>query len=242
MRTIALVPARLESTRLEKKLLRLISDTPLVVLTARNLLNSKLFNEVCVVTDSDEIIEVLKKYSIKFFKSSKHYETGTDRISEFVNNFNCDLIINVQGDEPFINKSDLNLIIQNFKEDYKNEIEAISLKTLIKNDNEINNPNNVKVITDNNSYAIYFSRFALPYNRLGNEIKYYKHVGIYAFRKKALLKFSNLKKSELEKSEMIEAIRFVENGMKIKILEVKNNYIGIDTIEDLKKARKKFND
>ena len=242
MRTIALVPARLESTRLEKKLLRLISDTPLVVLTARNLLNSKLFNEVCVVTDSDEIIEVLKKYSIRFFKSSKHYETGTDRISEFVNNFNCDLIINVQGDEPFINKSDLNLIIQNFKEDYKNEIEAISLKTLIKNDNEINNPNNVKVITDNNSYAIYFSRLALPYNRLGNEIKYYKHVGIYAFRKKALLKFSNLKKSELEKSEMIEAIRFVENGMKIKILEVKNNYIGIDTIEDLVKARKKFND
>ena len=242
MRSIALVPARLESTRLEKKLLRLISDTPLVVLTAKNLLNSKLFNEVCVVTDSDEIIEVLKKYSIRFFKSSKHYETGTDRISEFVNNFNCDLIINVQGDEPFINKSDLNLIIQNFKEDYKNEIEAISLKTLIKNDNEINNPNNVKVITDNNSNAIYFSRFPLPYNRLGNEIKYYKHVGIYAFRKKALLKFSNLKKSELEKSEMIEAIRFVENGMKIKILEVKNNYIGIDTIEDLIKARKKFHD
>ncbi len=242
MRTIALVPARLESTRLEKKLLRLISDTPLVVLTAKNLLNSKLFNEVCVVTDSDEIIEVLKKYSIRFFKSSKHYETGTDRISEFVNNFNCDLIINVQGDEPFINKSDLNLIIQNFKEDYKNEIEAISLKTLIKNDNEINNPNNVKVITDNNSNAIYFSRLALPFNRLGNEIKYYKHIGIYAFRKKALLKFSNLKKSKLEKSEMIEAIRFVENGMKIKILEVKNNYIGIDTIEDLVKARKKFND
>ena len=127
MRTIALVPARLESTRLEKKLLRLISDTPLVVLTAKNLLNSKLFNEVCVVTDSDEIIEVLKKYSIRFFKSSKHYETGTDRISEFVNNFNCDLIINVQGDEPFINKSDLNLIIQNFKEDYKNEIEATGI-------------------------------------------------------------------------------------------------------------------
>lgn len=242
MRTIALVPARLESTRLEKKLLRLISDTPLVVLTAKNLLKSKLFNEVFVVTDSDEIIEVLKKYSIRFFKSSKHYETGTDRISEFANKFNCDLIINVQGDEPFINKSDLNLIIHNFKNDYKNEIEAISLKTLIKNDNEINDPNNVKVITDNNSNAIYFSRLPLPYNRHGNEIKYYKHVGIYAFRKKALIKFSNLKKSKLEKAEMIEAIRFIENGMKIKILEVKNNYIGIDTIEDLTKARKMFND
>ena len=242
MRTIALVPARLESTRLEKKLLRLISDTPLVVLTARNLLNSKLFNEVCVVTDSDEIIEVLKKYSIKFFKSSKHYETGTDRISEFVNNFNCDIIINVQGDEPFINKSDLNLIIQHFKKDYKNEIEAISLKTRIKNDIEINNPNNVKVITDNNSNAICFSRMPLPYNRSGNDIKYYKHIGIYAFRKKALHKFSKLKKSKLEKAEMIEAMRFVENEMKIKILEVKNNYVGIDTIEDLIKARKMFND
>ena len=242
MRTIALVPARLESSRLEKKLLRLISDTPLVVLTAKNLLKSKLFNEVCVVTDSDEIIEVLKKYSIKFFKSSKHYETGTDRISEFVNNFNCDIIINVQGDEPFINKSDLNLIIQYFKKDYKNEIEAISLKTRIKNDIEINNPNNVKVITDNNSNAICFSRMPLPYNRSGNDIKYYKHIGIYAFRKKALHKFSKLKKSKLEKAEMIEAMRFVENEMKIKILEVKNNYVGIDTIEDLIKARKMFND
>ncbi len=242
MRTIALVPARLESSRLEKKLLRLISDTPLVVLTAKNLLKSKLFNEVCVVTDSDEIIEVLKKYSIKFFKSSKHYETGTDRISEFVNNFNCDIIINVQGDEPFINKSDLNLIIQHFKKDYKKEIQAISLKTLIKNDSEINNPNNVKVITDNNSNAICFSRMPLPYNRSGNDIKYYKHIGIYAFRKKALHKFSNLKKSKLEIAEMIEAMRFVENGMKIKILEVKNNYVGIDTIEDLIKARKMFND
>tara|TARA_B100001027_G_scaffold31598_1_gene19036 strand:+ start:73 stop:801 length:729 start_codon:yes stop_codon:yes gene_type:complete len=242
VRTIALVPARLESSRLEKKLLRLISDTPLVVLTAKNLLKSKLFNEVCVVTDSDEIIEVLKKYSIKFFKSSKHYETGTDRISEFVNNFNCDIIINVQGDEPFINKSDLNLIIQHFKKDYKKEIQAISLKTLIKNDSEINNPNNVKVITDNNSNAICFSRMPLPYNRSGNDIKYYKHIGIYAFRKKALHKFSNLKKSKLEIAEMIEAMRFVENGMKIKILEVKNNYVGIDTIEDLIKARKMFND
>ena len=242
MRTIALVPARLESSRLEKKLLRLISDTPLVVLTAKNLLKSKLFNEVCVVTDSDEIIEVLKKYSIKFFKSSKHYETGTDRISEFVNNFNCDIIINVQGDEPFINKSDLNLIIQHFKKDYKKEIQAISLKTLIKNDSEINNPNNVKVITDNNSNAICFSRMPLPYNRSGNDIKYYKHIGIYAFRKKALHKFSKLKKSKLEKAEMIEAMRFVENEMKIKILEVKNNYVGIDTIEDLIKARKMFND
>ena len=242
MRTIALVPSRPESSRLEKKLLRLISDTALVVLTAKNLLKSKLFNEVCVVTDSDEIIEVLKKYSIKFFKSSKHYETGTDRISEFVNNFNCDIIINVQGDEPFINKSDLNLIIQHFKKDYKKEIQAISLKTLIKNDSEINNPNNVKVITDNNSNAICFSRMPLPYNRSGNDIKYYKHIGIYAFRKKALHKFSKLKKSKLEKAEMIEAMRFVENEMKIKILEVKNNYVGIDTIEDLIKARKMFND
>jgi 3-deoxy-manno-octulosonate cytidylyltransferase (CMP-KDO synthetase) len=242
VRTIALVPARLESTRLEKKLLSLISNTPLIVLTVKNLINSKLFDEVCVITDSDEIIDILIKYSIKFFKSKGNHDTGTDRISEFANKFNCDVIINVQGDEPFINKSDLNLIINNFKNDNTNEIEAISLKTNIKNIDEIEDSSNVKVITDSNSNAIYFSRNPIPHNRSGNNVKYFKHIGVYAFRKNALIKFSKLKKSKLEQAEMIEAIRFIDNGMKIKILEVFNNYIGIDTIEDLKKARKIFND
>ena len=128
MRTVALVPARLESTRLEKKLLRSISDLPLIVLTSKNLISSNLFDDVCVVTDSDEIIDVLKKHSINYLKSTKVYETGTDRIAEFANNFDCEIIINVQGDEPFINKDDLKLIINTFKEDLENKIDVISLK------------------------------------------------------------------------------------------------------------------
>ena len=242
MKIVAMIPARYDSERLPGKLMMDLGGIPIILRTYQNVIRSGLFDDVFVITDSEMIFRLIKKNGGNVFMSSVKHDNGSDRIAEFASKINSDLILNVQGDEPFINKSDLNLIIQNFKEDYKNEIEAISLKTRIKNDNEINNPNNVKVITDNNSNAIYFSRLALPYNRLGNEIKYYKHVGIYAFRKKALLKFSNLKKSELEKSEMIEALRFVENGMKIKILEVKNNYIGIDTIEDLIKARKKFND
>ena len=242
MRTVALVPARLESTRLEKKLLRSISDLPLIVLTSKNLISSNLFDDVCVVTDSDEIVDVLKKHSINYLKSTKVYETGTDRIAEFANNFDCEIIINVQGDEPFINKDDLKLIINTFKEDLEINIDVISLKKELINDDEIKNPNNVKVICDNDSNAIYFSRKALPYNRSRSNLKHYKHIGLYAFRKKALLSFSKLKKSVLEKAEMIEAIRFIESGIKIKILEVFNEYISIDTIEDLKRAKKKFND
>ena len=136
----------------------------------------------------------------------------------------------------------MKLIINTFKEDLENKIDVISLKREISNMDDLDNPNNVKVICDNDSNAIYFSRKALPYNRSKSNLKHYKHIGVYAFRKKALFSFSKLKKSVLEKAEMIEAIRFIENGIKIKILEVFNEYISIDTIEDLKRAKKILND
>ena len=136
----------------------------------------------------------------------------------------------------------MKLIINTFKEDLENKIDVISLKREISNMDDLENPNNVKVICDNDSNAIYFSRKALPYNRSKSNLKHYKHIGVYAFRKKALFSFSKLKKSVLEKAEMIEAIRFIENGIKIKILEVFNEYISIDTIEDLKRVKKILND
>ena len=136
----------------------------------------------------------------------------------------------------------MKLIINTFKEDLENKIDVISLKREIFNMDDLDNPNNVKVICDNDSNAIYFSRKALPYNRSKSNLKHYKHIGVYAFRKKALFSFSKLKKSVLEKAEMIEAIRFIESGIKIKILEVFNEYISIDTIEDLKRAKKILND
>ena len=136
----------------------------------------------------------------------------------------------------------MKLIINTFKEDLENNIDVISLKREISNMDDLDNPNNVKVICDNDSNAIYFSRKALPFNRSKSNLKHYKHIGVYAFRKKALFSFSKLKKSVLEKAEMIEAIRFIENGIKIKILEVFNEYISIDTIEDLKRAKKILND
>ena len=240
MRTIAVVPARLESTRLEKKLLRTVLNLPIIVLTTINLIKSNLFDDVCVITDSDEIIEVLKKHSINYLKSKKNHETGTDRISEFADHFDCDILINVQGDEPFINRIDLELIINTFKNDNDKNIDVISLKKELICEDEIKNPNNVKVICDSESNAIYFSRNQIPHNRSGSKVKYFKHIGVYAFRKNALKHFSSLKKLNLEKAEVIEAIRLIENGLKIKILEVFNDYFSIDTEEDLLKAKKLY--
>ena len=191
MRTIAVVPARLESTRLEKKLLRTILNLPIIVLTSKNLIESNLFDDVCVVTDSDEIIEVLKKHSINYLKSKKNHETGTDRISEFADHFDCDILINVQGDEPFINKIDLELIINTFENDNDKNIDVISLKKELINEDEIKNPNNVKVICDNESNAIYFSRKALPYNRSKSNLKHYKHIMSMHLERKHCLVFLN---------------------------------------------------
>jgi 3-deoxy-manno-octulosonate cytidylyltransferase (CMP-KDO synthetase) len=200
-----------------------------------------LFNEVIVVTDSDEIIDVLIKNDIKFLKSKNEHKTGTDRIAEFSNEFKSDIIVNVQGDEPFINKNDLKKIIEVFNNDIDNKIDIVSLMISLKSNNDIVNPNNVKVIVDKNNNSIYFSRNVIPFNRSNYKIKYFKHVGIYAFRNSYLNEFKNYIQSDLEKTEMIEAIRVIENGKKIKMIEIFNEHISIDTIDDFKIAESILN-
>ena len=242
MRSIALIPARLESTRLSRKLLRELNGIPLIVRTAQNIIDFKIFDEVHVITDSIDIKNILDKYSINNFLSEKDHQTGTDRVAEYANNFDCDIIINVQGDEPFIKKQNLQIILSEFENDRNKIIDVISLKKRIDKQIDIDNHNNVKVVTDANDFANFFSRSPIPHNRSNSFNQYYKHIGIYAFRKKALMEFPKMFISEIEKAEKIEALRFIYNDKKIKLLEIHNNIISIDTEEDFIKAEKFIHD
>jgi 3-deoxy-manno-octulosonate cytidylyltransferase (CMP-KDO synthetase) len=242
VRSIALIPARLESTRLSKKLLRELNGTPLIVRTAQNIIDFKIFDEVHVITDSIDIKNILDKYSISNFLSEKVHQTGTDRVAEYAENFDCDIIINIQGDEPFVQKQNLEIILSEFKNDHNKIIDVISLKKRIDNQIDIDNYNNVKVVTDANDFANFFSRSPIPHNRSNSFNQYYKHIGIYAFRKKALMEFPKMFISEIEKAEKIEALRFIYNDKKIKLLEIHNNIISIDTEEDFIEAEKFIND
>ena len=219
MTVSALIPARLNSTRLEKKLIKNLDGIPIIVRTYQNICSTKLFDEVVVVTDSDEIINVLKEFDIKFLKSKEDHNTGTDRIAEFSNKFKSDIIINVQGDEPFVLKEDLSKIINTFKNDIENTINVVSLMTKLISAEEINNPNNVKVVVDKNNNSLMFSRSIIPYKRVKNNINYFKHIGIYAFRNSFLNKFKKFKQTNLELTEMIEALRIIEHGYKIHMIE-----------------------
>ena len=237
MTVSALIPARLNSTRLEKKLIKNLGGIPVIVRTYQNICSTKLFDEVVVVTDSDDIINVLKEFDIKFLKSKEDHNTGTDRIAEFSKKFKSDIIINVQGDEPFVLKEDLSKIINTFKNDIENKINVISLMTKLISVEEINNPNNVKVVVDKNNNSLMFSRSTIPYKRVENNVNYFKHIGIYAFRNSFLNKFKKFKQTNLELTEMIEALRIIEHGYKIHMIEIDHEQISIDTIEDFNKAK-----
>ena len=241
MTVSALIPARLNSTRLEKKLIKNLDGIPVIVRTYQNICSTKLFNEVVVVTDSDEIINVLKEFDIKFLKSKEDHNTGTDRIAEFSKKFKSDIIINVQGDEPFVLKEDLSKIINTFKNDIENKINVISLMTKLISVEEINNPNNVKVVVDKNNNSLMFSRSIIPYKRVENNVNYFKHIGIYAFRNSFLNKFKKFKQTNLELTEMIEALRIIEHGYNIHMIEIDHEQISIDTIDDFNKAKSMLN-
>lgn len=242
MKIIAVIPARLNSTRLPNKLLRDIYGKTLIRRTYEATKNSSLFDDVLVVTNSEEILKELKNNQIKFLFDKNQYETGTDRIAGVASDINADIIINVQGDEPFINAKTIKLIINVFKNDFDKSVGIVSVMTPFLDDLELNNPNNVKVITDKANNAVYFSRHPIPFKRNINTSVPYKHIGVYAFRKESLLEFSKLNIGDLEKSEKIEALRLIENNIKIKMIISDEMFVGIDTEDDLKKAIKIFSE
>jgi len=242
MKIIAMIPARYSATRFPGKLMKDLGGKSVILRTYEAALNTELFDEVYVVTDSEIIKENITNAGGNVIVSKKEHECGSDRIAEAVTDINTDIVINVQGDEPFIDKTSLSKLIEVFKADTENEIDLASLKVQITNKKDIENPNNVKVITDVNNLAIYFSRSVIPYHRDATiNVKYYKHKGVYAFRKQALLDFYNTPITPLEAAEKIEAIRYQEIGKKIKMVETTVEAVGIDTPEDLEKAKQYLN-
>jgi 3-deoxy-manno-octulosonate cytidylyltransferase (CMP-KDO synthetase) len=237
MKIIAMIPARYSASRFPGKLMKDLGGKPVILRTYEAALNTNLFDAVFIVTDSDIIFKTIENAGGTAIMSKIAHECGSDRIAEAVENIEADIVINVQGDEPFIDAVSLSKLIDVFKQDTKQEIDLASLKVQITNKEDIENPNNVKVITDVNNLAIYFSRSVIPYYRDKDiAVKYYKHKGVYAFRKQALIDFYNTPMTPLEAAEKIEAIRYQEIGKKIKMVETDVEAVGIDTPEDLEKA------
>lgn len=239
LKIIAMIPARYEASRFPGKLLKDLNGKTVIRRTYEAAKNTNLFDEVFVVTDSDKIYDEVLDFGGKVIKSKKEHECGSDRIAEAVENMNVEIVVNVQGDEPFIDTNSLARLLEVFQSDENKEIALASLKTPLSDSEEITNPNNVKVITGKDGFALYFSRFPIPYPRdTAAAITYFKHIGIYAFRKEALMDFYRLPMLPLEAAEKIECIRYLEYGKKIKMVETNVRNIGIDTPEDLEKARK----
>lgn len=239
---IAMIPARYNATRFPGKLMKDLAGKPVILRTYEAAKNTHLFDEVYVVTDSEIIGETISNAGGNVIMSKKKHECGSDRIAEAVEFIDADIVVNVQGDEPFIDEVSLSKLIHVFKEDTKQEVDLASLKVQITAKKDIENPNNVKVITDVDNLAIYFSRSVIPYHRDTDvNVKYYKHKGVYAFRKQALLDFYHTPMTPLEAAEKIEAIRYQEIGKKIKMVETTIEAVGIDTPEDLEEAKNYLN-
>ncbi|MEO8515818.1 MAG: 3-deoxy-manno-octulosonate cytidylyltransferase [Flavobacterium sp.] len=236
---IAVIPARYASTRFPAKLMQDLGGKTVILRTYQAAIETKLFDDVFVVTDSDLIFKEIIFNGGKAIMSVKEHESGSDRIAEAVENMDVDIVINVQGDEPFINAAPLEKVIEVFKKDIDKKVDLASLMFEITDKIEIQNPNNVKVIVDQQGFALYFSRSVIPFPREENVgVRYMKHVGIYAFRKEALLDFYRLPMLSLEASEKLEQLRYLEYGKRIKMVETTHVGIGIDTVEDLEKARR----
>lgn len=239
MKIIAVIPARYASTRFPAKLMQDLGGKTVILRTYEAAKNTNFFDDVFVVTDSDLIFKEIISNGGKAIMSIKEHESGSDRIAEAVQNMDVDVVINVQGDEPFIDENPLKALIEVFRNDTENKVDLASVMCQITDKEAIENPNNVKVITDQNGFALYFSRSVIPFPREENVgVRYMKHIGIYAFRKQALLDFYSLPMLSLEASEKLEQLRYLEYGKRIKMIETNHIGIGIDTKEDLERARK----
>ena len=233
---IAVIPARYQASRFPAKLMQMLGDKTVIITTYQNVIETGLFDEVFVATDSEIIFDEIIKNGGKAVMTGQH-ETGSDRIAEAVKDIDCDIVVNVQGDEPFLKTEPLRQLIEVFDNDGNEEVSLASLKIKLTEQEEVESPNNVKVITDKEGFALYFSRSVIPYPRNKEGVEYFKHIGVYAFRKNALLKFAQLEMKPLEIAEKIECLRYLEYGMKIKMIETDFVGVGIDVPEDLEKAR-----
>ena len=213
----------------------------MIVHTYQRVADTNLFDQVYVVTDDDRIEKAIHEVGGKVIRSQKEHNSGSDRLAEASKDLEVDIIVNVQGDEPFTDTENLKKVIDIFTNDSQRNIAVASLMECITNPEDIANPNNVKVVVNKFNEALYFSRSVIPFPRDPNTaVPYYKHIGIYAYRKDALQQFTQLPPSLLEKTEKLEQLRYLENGFKIRLALTNIPTIGIDTPEDLEKARKRL--
>lgn len=239
MKIISMIPARYSASRFPGKLMQDLGGKTVILRTYEATVATQLFHEVYVVTDSDIIFKEITNNGGKAMMSLAEHESGSDRIAEAVENVDCDIVVNVQGDEPFTERASLEKVLNVFYDDPNKEIDLASLMVEIHDWDEISNPNTVKVIVDQNSFALYFSRSPIPFPRDKNAgARYFKHKGIYAFRKQALLDFQKLPMQFIEATEKIECIRYLEYGKRIKMVETTVEGVEIDTPEDLEKAKR----
>ncbi|WP_192807239.1 3-deoxy-manno-octulosonate cytidylyltransferase [Bizionia argentinensis] len=235
-----MIPARYKASRFPGKLMQNLAGKSVILRTYEATLNTNLFDDVFVVTDSDIIYDEIVNNGGKAIMSIKEHECGSDRIAEAIETMDdVDIVVNVQGDEPFTEIASLKKLIAIFDNDPSKEVDLASLMVHIQDWEEITNPNTVKVIVDKANFALYFSRSPIPFPRDKEvSVKYYKHKGVYAFRRQALLDFYQFPMLQLEASEKIECIRYLEYGKKIKMVESYVQGVEIDTPEDLELANK----
>lgn len=241
MKLIAMIPARYGATRFPAKLMQDLCGKPVIVHTYQRVADTNLFDQVYVVTDDDRRENAIREVGGKVIRSQKEHNSGSDRLAEASKDLEVDIIVNVQGDEPFTDKENLQKVIDIFANDPQKNIAVASLMERITHPDDIANPNNVKVVVNKFNEALYFSRSVIPFPRDTNtKVPYYKHIGIYAYRKDALQQFTQLPPSLLEETEKLEQLRYLENGFKIRLTVTDIPTIGIDTPEDLEKARKRL--
>jgi 3-deoxy-manno-octulosonate cytidylyltransferase (CMP-KDO synthetase) len=246
-RVVAVIPARFNSIRFPGKPLALLKDRPIIQHVYEHTAKASLIDTVIVATDDSRIYNTVNEFGGKAVITSSSHTSGTDRVAEAVKDMECDFVINVQGDEPFIRPEMIDDVVNLLYNDERVSISTLARK--ITDINEILSPNVVKVVTDEEGFALYFSRSPIPYHRdawkdlnsimlTQNHIIVLKHIGIYGFRKKALEKFTSMPRNRLEEIEKLEQLRALSSGMKIKVKETEFDSFGIDTIEDLRKAEK----
>ena len=237
MNIVAVIPARYAASRFPGKLMQVLGNKTIVRHVYDNAVATELFHDVFVVTDNHIIHKDVTSNGGKAIMSKKEHESGSDRIAEAVVEMDVDVIVNIQGDEPFIKKEPLEKLTRLFDDP---AVQVASLMRKISKE-EAENPNNVKVVTDRSGFALYFSRSIIPYLRdKAIQAEYFLHIGVYAYKKDALIKFTQWPQSLLEKTEKLEQLRYLENGIKIKMAETDYDNIAIDTPEDLEKAKAIF--
>ncbi len=232
MKAIAVIPARLASTRLPRKMLREIAGKPLIGAVYEAVRSSPLVADVFIATDSEEILQVCREHDWNVQMTSSAHRSGTERVHEISGREPADVYINVQGDEPLVRPEHIATLLQVMENPTAQVGTLMTLAASI----DIDNPNAVKVVTDLGDRALYFSRAAIPYDRDGTKPSYFKHLGFYAYRKRALDNFVTLSESSLEKSERLEQLRFLENGISIYVGETPHDSVGVDTEEDLQRV------